>query len=45
MFMLTDGRVVGWRLFDCDGPVDFLSEVGAALANIQIYRHDCIVYC
>ncbi|XP_063687874.1 WD repeat-containing protein 11-like isoform X2 [Bolinopsis microptera] len=27
LFMLTDGRIVGWRLFDCDGPVDFLSEV------------------
>ena len=35
--MLTDGRVVGWRLFDCDGPVDFLSEVQNCFINISIF--------
>jgi len=33
VFMLTDGRIVGWRLFDSDGPADFLSEVGCGVAR------------
>ena len=37
LFMLTDGRIVGWRLFDSDGPVDFLSEVHTSFNLTRLY--------